>query len=70
MKKKVVHCNPPKHCDICKKQIESFFVDGKTKFGPWANMCQVCYSANGIGIGTGLGQIYQKKNGVFEKVQG
>jgi hypothetical protein len=30
--------------------------DGKTKFGPWAFMCEDCFAAYGIGLGTGRGQ--------------
>lgn len=30
--------------------------DGKTTRGPWANMCQPCFDANGVGLGTGRGQ--------------
>ena len=31
-------------------------VDGKTKMGPWANMCESCFAANGVGLGLGRGQ--------------
>jgi len=31
-------------------------VDGKTKMGPWANMCTGCFEQVGIGLGTGKGQ--------------
>jgi hypothetical protein len=31
-------------------------VDGKTKMGPWAYMCQAHYAAYGVGLGTGRGQ--------------
>ena len=30
--------------------------DGKTKFGPWANMCQEDFDKYGVGLGTGKGQ--------------
>lgn len=30
--------------------------DGKTKQGPWANMCSVCFNRFGVGLGIGLGQ--------------
>jgi hypothetical protein len=32
------------------------WVDGKTKMGYWANMCQQCYKSYGVGLGTGFGQ--------------
>lgn len=31
-------------------------VDGKTKGGPWAFMCDPCFDKHGIGLGTGKGQ--------------
>lgn len=31
-------------------------VDGKTKDGPWANMCDECHTKFGVGLGTGRGQ--------------
>lgn len=30
--------------------------DGATKFGPWANMCEIDFQAYGVGLGTGKGQ--------------
>lgn len=30
--------------------------DGKTTHGPWAHMCSDCFSAHGVGLGTGRGQ--------------
>lgn len=30
--------------------------DGKTKDGPWANMCEQCFKTHGIGLGLGKGQ--------------
>lgn len=56
-------------CDICKMELGNCdFVDGKTRLGPWANMCLDCYKLLGIGLGTGKGQLYdgitkQKKEG-------
>jgi len=41
-------------CDICKAKKAAF--DGKTQFGPWANMCSICFGQYGIGLGTGKGQ--------------
>jgi len=32
-------------------------VDGKTRFGPWAYMCGAHFALNGVGLGTGKGQI-------------
>jgi hypothetical protein len=33
-------------------------VDGKTKRGPWAAMCESCFTTHGVGLGTGRGQRY------------
>ena len=41
-------------CDICSSTTARY--DGRTIFGPWANMCQACFDTNGIGLGTGKGQ--------------
>lgn len=31
-------------------------VDGRTVYGPWANMCLECHDRIGVGLGTGKGQ--------------
>jgi hypothetical protein len=51
--------NPPKYCDVCKNELKEVFFDAKTKFGPWANMCNDCFNEFGVGIGIGKGQKYQ-----------
>lgn len=44
---------PP--CDICKSKLAAY--DGKTIHGPWAYMCEGCWSWHGVGkLGTGYGQ--------------
>jgi hypothetical protein len=45
-------------CDIHKQKGTEVpaTVDGKTTFGPWANMCDECFSVYGVGLGTGRGQ--------------
>jgi hypothetical protein len=48
----------PKRCDICKEKLEDYFVDGKTRIGPWAIMCKKCFEYFGIGFGIGRGQKY------------
>lgn len=64
-------------CDICTHihhtttlvKDGEFFVDGKTKQGPWALMCPECFESHGIGrLGQGLGQKYDGKT--FEKLEG
>lgn len=29
--------------------------DARTKFGPWAFLCEDCFQSLGVGLGTGLG---------------
>ena len=63
--------DPPERCDLCKKLILKTFVDGKTKYGPWATMCLSCYHGFGVGLGTGRGQRYDKQpSGQFVKTEG
>lgn len=45
-------------CDFCQHEVTEW-IDGKTIYGPWANMCLACYKTRGIGIGLGLGQRYK-----------
>lgn len=63
----------PVSCDLCSTPLtltagHTHFVDGKTRFGPWAAMCVNCHAANGVGLGTGRGQKYSLKT--LEKVEG
>lgn len=52
-------------CDLSKYE---FFVDGKTKMGPWAVMCPKAFRTYGVGIGLGKGQKYDGKT--REKIDG
>ena len=59
------------NCDICHKPITKTFVDGSTRYGPWATMCSQCFHTVGKGLGTGKGQMYQKQaNGSWLKIRG
>jgi hypothetical protein len=61
----------PKHCDICKSPIDNVFIDGAIITGAWANMDEKCYNVFGRGLGTGLGQKYEKQvDGRWLKVEG
>lgn len=58
------------NCDVCGKKTTTY-VDGKTKTGPWANMCLQCHMNVGCGLGTGLGQKYEcQASGEAVKVAG
>lgn len=53
-------------CNICNMVIKNkveYFVDGKTKTGPWALMCPECFKKHGIAIGYGTGQKYDASTG-------
>jgi hypothetical protein len=66
----------PAECDTCSHlemkatdlSKQEFFIDGKTKMGPWALMCPKCFKHYGIGLGTGYGQKYDSKT--REKMEG
>ena len=40
-------------CDFCEKQAS---YDGRTVFGPWANLCEEHFEQYGVGTGVGYGQ--------------
>jgi len=58
------------HCDICKKPIEERFYDCKTAAGPWGSLCRSCFTSNGVGLGTGKGQLYELKGKDWVKTSG
>ena len=47
-------------CNLCGKVNLFEFVDGKTRMGPWANMCMPCFKHVGVGLGVGRGQRYAR----------
>ena len=53
----------PKKCEICGKPLRGYFVDGRTKMGPWATMCTNCHDKHGVGLGLGKGQKYSMRGG-------
>ena len=58
-------------CDVCHSQVGEEFVDGRTVYGPWANMCHDCFKQIGVGLGTGKGQHYKKdETGKYLKIEG
>jgi len=72
---------PPRRCDLTDdkpyvrhKAMVHGFVDGLTRFGPWANMCLNCHHQFGVGLGVGKGQKYMpvQINGIthWQKVGG
>ena len=52
-------------CDICHSQVGEEFVDGRTIYGPWANMCHDCFKQIGVGLH------YKKdETGKYLKIEG
>lgn len=70
------YINPPDKCDMCgaalydRERTREIFYDGKTKQGPWANMCRACFLQHGVGLGLGRGQEYTLSAGGFVKTGG
>ena len=61
----------PAECQLCNVPTPDTFVDGRTRMGPWGYMCLPCHRTNGVGLGLGKGQLYEKQtDGNFLKVQG
>lgn len=70
-KSKVKYINPPSKCDICEGPfLNDVMYDAKTLRGAWANMCMECFHNYGVGLGTGLGQEYQKQGPDWIKTRG
>ena len=58
--------------DDFREPITTAFIDGRTKYGPWAIMTPLSWGQHGIGrLGTGFGQRYEKQaDGQWLKVEG
>ena len=71
MSSRVTYINPPKQCDICQGEFGSTMYDARTSGGRWGNLCHKCFEEHGVGLGTGLGQMYQRiDDGPFVKEEG
>ena len=63
--REVIVAERPK-CDFCSAKAE---YDGKTRDGPWANMCEYHFRLHGIGLGVGKGQKLteeRRKTGLYD----
>jgi hypothetical protein len=60
----------PKSCEICGKPIKKVFYDARTRRGPWALMCEKCFTTGpGTGkLGIGLGQEYAQDGEHWVKI--
>ena len=71
MKTKKWFGSKPTTCNLCGESIADTFIDGSVKrVGSWAIMCPECHKKYGVGLGTGLGQLYHLKDGEWLKVEG
>lgn len=68
--------SPRPKCDLCLStqncvNYPDEFVDGRIKgHSTWAIMCPECFELYGVGIGTGVGQLYKKQGEDFIKIGG
>jgi len=56
---KTVEWNGRRDCDLCHRPCTKTLYDARTLFGPWAVMCEKCYTSVGLGLGTGYGRKYK-----------
>jgi len=62
---------PPEKCDIRGEPIIDVFIDGRNQInGKWGCMCPACFESYGYGLGTGLGQRYEKQGDLWVKTEG
>jgi hypothetical protein len=61
----------PPVCDGCGKPFGSIMHDAQDRSGAWGHFCEACFDAQCVGLGSGLGDTYQKQpNGEWLKVGG
>lgn len=61
-----------KECNFCNERIHGILFDAKTKYGPWATMCEKCHEEySGYAPRYGFCQKYKENaKGEFELVEG
>lgn len=71
MAKKVYWLGDVKASDDFGDEITTQFIDGRTNRGPWGIMTPANHVLHGVGLGTGLGQLYRlQADGRWLKVEG
>jgi hypothetical protein len=55
-------------CELCRRELFHSFYDARTKMGPWAILCVICFGEKGVGLGLGKGQKYDMNT--LEKLEG
>lgn len=48
-------------CQCCGAAEPRQIVDGRTAQGPWGTFCRECHLRIGVGLGTGRGQLYERR---------
>ena len=48
-------------CDVCAQPFKKYFIDGVHECGKWLLMCEICFVSQGLGLGLGIGQVYDTK---------
>lgn len=60
-----------KRCDVCGYLCSGRIYDARIKnTSIWAWLCEACFFEKAKGLGTGLGQQYDKIDGKWQKVAG
>ena len=54
-------CGEPDPCDFCCRPFTTRFTDGRTSSGQWGNACVPCAARQGMSLGMGRGQQYDKQ---------
>ena len=72
MKSNKYWMTPLKPRDDFVDKYDGEMIDGKTVYGPWANMTPKSWKKHGVGkLGRGFGQRYQKQSdGKWLKIEG
>lgn len=52
----------PEACQTCSAPITTVFYDCKLPFGPWANICPICFTSYHCSLGVGRGQEYRLRS--------
>jgi hypothetical protein len=61
----------PDKCGLCNTEITTGFIDGcMRRIGVWAIMCPGCWAKQGLELGTGSGQAYERIGTDWVKVAG
>lgn len=61
----------PASCQVSGRPLTDAFVDGRMRRGGrWAIMHPDCHAEEGVGLGTGRGQLYRRAGDRWEKAEG